>query len=77
MNQAQIKGSGTTIATQSTQLGRGGAGAQKPELQKIDPGLVTPGSTITIEGSGFGAARGSGHVRFNGAEMRASIDQWS
>jgi hypothetical protein len=76
VNQAQIKGSGTTIVTQSTQLAGGGAGAQKPGITKIDPRLVTPGSTITIEGGGFGAAQGSGHVRFNGMDA-ASIDQWS
>jgi len=76
VNQAQAGGSsGTTIVTQTTQLARSGGGA-KPGIARIDPRNVTPGSSITIEGSGFGAAQGSGHVRFNGVDA-ASIDQWS
>lgn len=49
--------------------------AQAPHLSAILPTAVSPGTQMTLTGSGFGATQGSGAVYFGGPY--SSVASWS
>ncbi len=52
-----------------------GCGAKAPAVSSISPASGTPGTQITITGTGFGAEKGKSVVQFSGAAIGAKT--WS
>jgi predicted alpha-1,2-mannosidase len=67
-------------------IGTSAAAQSGPVVMSVDPGTASPGDTVTIHGSGFGATQGNGYVAFSdnnidwgrpGNAATFQVDSWS